>query len=439
MTDSGSQPVHEFKELPSADAPAVVTRPDRVTHPDPDRGMQDETTGGLARYLAAAVLVRLADEGARVGLVLLALDRTGSAGVGGLLIAALLIPHVVAAPAVGWLTDRARQPRIVLVVAAAGFAAALVAAVLLLGRIPLWLVVVSLVLGGCCGPALTGGLSSQLARLVPADRLPRTYGKDSLTYNVSGIAGPAIAGTLAGLWNPAAATITLAAVAAAGAFALAITPFPARSAESDRSGTRAGGASLTAGFRAILTDPVLRVVTAASSLGQLGPGALAVVAAVLAASRGQTAATGWLLTASAAGGLIGSLWWTWRPAPPARAARTVMLSLAGIGAPLAVSALTSQSLILTAGLFAVSGFFLGPFIGAVFTIRQDHAPTDAQAQVFTISAGLKTTTAAAGAALGGAIASIPVPTQLLLVGASPLLASTLGGLALALHHRSAND
>ena len=36
----------------------------------------------LTRYAVAAVLARLADEGARVALVLLALERTGSAAAG---------------------------------------------------------------------------------------------------------------------------------------------------------------------------------------------------------------------------------------------------------------------------------------------------------------------------------------------------------------------
>jgi len=91
-------------------------------------------TRGLQRYLITAVLVRLADEGARVGLVLLALERTKSAAVGGLLVAVLLIPQVVAAPAIGLLTDRARQPRWVLTISVAGFAASLAAVAFLLGR-----------------------------------------------------------------------------------------------------------------------------------------------------------------------------------------------------------------------------------------------------------------------------------------------------------------
>jgi hypothetical protein len=67
------------------------------------------STRALPRYLITAVLIRLADEGARIGLVLLALERTNSAAVGGLLVAVLLVPQVVAAPAIG-LSSRQFSP-----------------------------------------------------------------------------------------------------------------------------------------------------------------------------------------------------------------------------------------------------------------------------------------------------------------------------------------
>jgi hypothetical protein len=64
---------------------------------------------GLGRHVAVAVLVRLADAGARVAFVLLALARTSSPAFGGELVAAVMVPHVVAAPAVGGLADRVRR------------------------------------------------------------------------------------------------------------------------------------------------------------------------------------------------------------------------------------------------------------------------------------------------------------------------------------------
>jgi hypothetical protein len=98
-------------------------------------------------YGAGAVLVRLADEGARVALALLALERAGSAAVGGLLLGAL-----------------------------------------------------------------------------PADRLPRAFGLDSLTYNVAGIAGPAAAAAVSTVASPAGGTYALAGAALAGAALVAALP-----------------------------------------------------------------------------------------------------------------------------------------------------------------------------------------------------------------------
>src|ERR1700760_2834106 len=95
------------------------------------------TGSRLSAYVVAAVTVRLADEGGRVALILLALDRLHRAGTGGLLVAALMIPHVVAAPAVGALIDRTRRPSLVVGGLALGFAAALASTAAVLGRLPL--------------------------------------------------------------------------------------------------------------------------------------------------------------------------------------------------------------------------------------------------------------------------------------------------------------
>ena len=396
-----------------------------------DQARSGASTRALPSYLITAVLIRLADEGARVALVLLALERTDSAAIGGLLVAVLLVPQVVAAPAIGLLTDRARQPRWVLTASVAGFAAALAAVAFLLGRVPMPLVVAVLLVGGCCGPTLTGGLTSQLPSLVASESsLPRAFGADSLTYNVSGIAGPAVAAVIAGAAGAATATVTLAGSAAVGTLVLVTLPIPVHRRSNDQRRP-----PLTAGFRALLVDRVLGTVTASSTLGQLGLGALPVVAAILASRQHQPAVTGWLLTAVAVGALIGSLLWTWRPTQPARSPMTVMIALIGTAVPLALASLATSSLALTAVLFGISGISIGPFTGALFTTRKLHAPEDVQAQVFTISAGLRLTMAAAGAAIGGALAGFPSPTLLIFVASAPLLAGVLGASLLRLTFR----
>jgi MFS family permease len=420
--------VHPNSDTPG-DRTTKVAATDRLMQTAPRSGAR-----GLRRYLIAAVLIRLADEGARVALVLIALQRTNSAAVGGLLVAALLVPQVVAAPAVGLLTDRARQPRWLLTASVVGFAASLAAVALLLGRVPLPVVVAVLLLGGCCGPSLTGGLTSQLSRLVPDASLPRAFGADSLTYNLSGIAGPAVAAIVSGAAGAATATLTLAGSAAAGALVLAILPLPVR----DRR-PKAQHLSLTAGLRALLAGRVLGTVTVASSLCQIGLGALPVIAAVLTSRQHQPAATGWLMTAIAVGALIGSLLWTWRPVRPARTPMTVMVALIGVGVPLAVAAATTSSLALTAILFGISGVSLGPFAGALFTTRRYYAPEELQAQVFTISAGLRLTMAAAGATIGGTLAGLPSATQLIFAASIVLFAGGLGALALVISSKSSSE
>jgi hypothetical protein len=232
--------------------------------------------------------------------------------------------------------------------------------------------------------------------------------------------GPAVAGVTAAAITATAAQYVLAASAAVGALGVASLPLPRRTHPSNA--TRLG---LLSGVREIVQQPTLRTLTLTSSLGQIGPGGLAVVAAVLATSQHRPAGSGLLLTAVAAGAFIGSLLWTWRPIAVDHAPLVTAISMIGIGIPIAIAALT-PSLAATAVLFGLSGLFIGPFGSALFLSRTQYAAPAVRTQVFTIGAGLKVTASALGAALIGFAAGLPAATQLLLVASSPLLAGTLG-------------
>ena len=388
------------------------------------RAAHPVTRGLLPRYLAAAGAARVADEGARVSLVLLALHETNSAAVGAAMVAALLVPHVVAAPLVGSVIDRARRPRWVLAAMVLAFATALLSVAQLVGRSPLWVVLAVLLLGGCCGPAITGGLTSQLPGLVGAEKAPRAFGLDSLFYNVSSMAGPALAGLTAAAAGPRAAQSLLAGSAALGAAGVAALPIAAHPRP-----CRTGRPSHLDGVREILHQRILRLVTLSSALGQLGPGALPIVAALLATSLHRPAASGLLLAAVAAGSLLGSLLWTWHPVAPHRSPLVTTVSMIGIGAPLAGAAAAS-SIGATAVLFGLSGIFIGPFASALFTARSQYAAEAYRTQVFTIGAGLKVTASALGAALIAPLTGLPVWVLLLIVSSSPLLAGLIGTLLL---------
>ena len=376
-------------------------------------------TGPLGRYAVAAAAVRTADEGARIALTLLAMERLDSAALGGGLVAVLLVPHVLAAPGVGLLVDRSRRPGVLIGAAAAAFGLALVSAALALGRLPTPLVLAVLLAGGCCAPALTGGLSSRLAPLVPAQRLPRAFGVDSLTFNTAGIAGPAVAATLAATTSAGPATLALGCAALAGGIGIATLPGDGRTS------TRGRAADPLAGLRVLVGEPVLATVTVSTSFGQLGFGMLPVVVAVAATRAGSPAAAGWLLTAVAAGGLIGSLLWTRWPVPPQRAPRWVVAGLAGAGLPVLLGA-AHPTLPVLAVLFAMAGVANGPMFGALLTTRQHWSPPELRSQVFTLGAGAKITATAAGTALAGTLAGGPTGGQLAVAGAIPLLAAAAG-------------
>ena len=328
----------------------------------------------------------------------------------------------------GLLVDRARQPRWILAVAAVVFGGALAVVALGLGTLPLPVVLAVLFIGGCCGPAVTGALTSQLSRLVPSERLSASFGLEALTYNISGIAGPALAAVLAGTFGAQVAVLALAGCAVVGAAALATLPL--RPTSPDVDGKK--GARLNDGLLAVIRDRILAVVTGASSIGQIGAGALPVIAAVLATRLHNPAFSGWLMTAVAVGALLGSLAWTFRPAAVRHAPLVGMASLVGVGVPLAVAAATTSSLSLSLVLFGVSGLFNGPFAGAIFATRQDRAPEAVRAQVFTIGAGLKLTAAAAGAAAAGLLSSTATGVQLILAAAFLVGSGVVGGALLLL-------
>ena len=383
--------------------------------------------GATARYAAAAIAVRMADEGARVALVLLATERDGSAALGGVLVAALLVPHVVAAPFVGHRVDRSVHPGRVIAGCAAGFGTALAGASVCAGHVSAPAIVVILLIGGCCGPALTGGLTSQLAALVDAGQLPRAFGVDSLTFNVAGIGGPAAAAALASTISPEAAGVVLGAIALTGAGLIALLPLqPGGSVETDAA---TGRVSVMRTVRTLFGHRVLGPVTAATTLGQVGAGALPVVVVVVATRADHPAAAGWILAAAAAGGLAGSLVWTWHPAAPRRASAVVMLGLAGTGLPV-VAAAVSPTVPMMVVMFAASGVANGPFYGALVTTRQRYAPEEIRGQVFTLAAGLKITFAALGAVLAGVISGASSTLLLCGTGGIPVLAAVAGGAAL---------
>lgn len=388
--------------------------------------------GGFGRYLAAALTARFASEGMGMGVVLLALERTGSAAHGAFVLTAWMAPHVLAAPLAGAAAARARRPRLFYAGALAGFTAAVAALAVLLGRAPVPVVLAVAVLGGSCGPVVTGGLSSLVAGLVPeGPGRDRAYGWDASTYNAASVMAPAAVG-LAGAAVSAGPAMGVLAVSAALAAALAASlPYedphgkPREDAYEDpgagppRTAPRAG---LGAGLATLWRVRELRAITSATTLAFVGVGALTTTSVLLARGLGRPGAGGVLMTAFAVGALAGSLTLgRMTSVAPGRLARWAM---AGTGAALGAAAF-APSVALTAAAFAAAGVCDGPLLTATLRIRSEHAPGAVRAQVFTLGAGLKVTAASTGAALVGLAAAAPAWTLLLGIAVLQLAAAAL--------------
>ena len=251
--------------------------------------------------------MRTADSGAAVGLVLLALDPSSqlrnAAAIGGALAAALSAPHLLG-PWVGQRLDRAKDGRQALAAAYLIYAATLAAGALAVGRLPVFVALASVVVAGCCGPLLTGGLSSRLAgiagRRAATPSAARTAGT-RVTYGIGGTAGPAVVAGLGELFGPLAALLGLSAAAALAAVLTLTLP-----AGSGRSAARkALGVWRSAGL--LVTYGPLRRVTTMTMWTAIGIGAMPVIAATLGPHLTGRHGSGATLTlALGVGSLVGS-------------------------------------------------------------------------------------------------------------------------------------
>jgi MFS family permease len=351
------------------------------------------TMSVLARYTGAAALARVADEGARVGLILLALQRTGSAGYGGLLVAALMLPHVLAAPLVGGVADAVRRRRPLYVGGLVCYGTALLGAAFAAG-VSRPVAVVLVVAAGCVAPLLVGGLTSLLGELAPDDP-QRAFGLDATSYGLAGIVGPALVAVLAGRWGATWGMAALTVACLAGAALVATLPI------ADRPARVRDRRKLLAAVPAIWRRPGLGAVTVASTLSQVGMGALALVAALLARSRQHTALAGLLLSTLAVGSLVSSLAYARWPIRRWRPEVVVLLSVLVTGVVLGLVPVFGPTAA-TVLLFAIAGLVNGPMFVSLLAVRDRDAPPEARTQVFTLGAGLRMTAAAAGAAIAGA-------------------------------------
>jgi predicted MFS family arabinose efflux permease len=353
---------------------------------------------GYLRFLGAATFARVADEMFSVGVVLLVLERTGSAALAGALVAAITFPSLVTAPLLGaWLDLRGRR-KLLMMIDQGIASVAILAIALFAGRAPDVLMVTVALAAGLTWPLSFGGFTSLIPAIVPEELLSRANAIEASSFNFALIIGPLLAGGIAGLASPEAAVLTEAALTAATL--LLLVTF-------DRldSGPVRGGGSLMgvvrAGLRALVAVPQLLGTTVAGALNLIGAGFLTVAFPFFCVEHlgVERNAAGVLWAAFAVGSTVGALALVrlQRRHPPHR---IVVASLLAYGF-LMLSWPLAESLPVAVLLIAVAALADGPGLAATFAVRQDWAPRDLQGQIFTTAAGLKVGSFALGAAIAG--------------------------------------
>jgi MFS family permease len=375
---------------------------------------------GLRRYLAGASAARAGDEMSGPALLLLGFALTGRPQTGSGLLACLTIAGAAGGPLLGALLDRSRRPGRLLAATLAAYALGIVALQAAVGRLPTPALAAIALLAGLFGPAVAGGWTAQLPRVVTGRELDRGSALDGLTFSAASLAGPALAaGVAAGIGVRAAV------LAAAGLVVLAVPPAcslsryrPAASAGAPPGDRMSLRRQMAEGFTVIVARRPLLRATVTSAVSYAGIGMLLVCCPLLGAQRLGGAARGALLiSATAVASLAANAILSRRPGG-GRPDTRVLASTLVIGASMAAAALAPGWLTLAA--VALGGAGEGPQLTALLAVRHRETPAHLRGQVYTTAASLKIGGLAAGAALAGPLAGWSVTGCLLIAAATEL-------------------
>lgn len=389
------------------------------------------TVSGLPWYYLAATAARVGDEMVGVAVVLLVLERTGSPGLAGAVVAAYTLPTVLSGPVLGAWLDRTRYRRAALAGNQVMLAAVMLALLATVGTAPGWTAVALAPLVGVLVPMTSGGFTSLLPRFVPAELLGRAHAVEGGSFHAAALLGPAGAATVAATVSPGAAVLAIAGFAAVSVCALTGVPPVGAVRPAAAPGAAPPGllATVRTGLAHLARTPPLRGATLATSTAFVGVGMLTVALPVRVEElTGDAAPSGYVWTAVELGALVGALAWgrwhaRWRPE------RAVLTAVAGyglvmLGWPLAGALTGLLVLALLAGLANGAG------LPALFTTRQRYTPAELYGQISTTGASLKLGGFAVGAAAGGLLVPASGPaTVLAVVAVTQLLAAALGAIA----------
>jgi MFS family permease len=358
-------------------------------------------------------------------LLLLGFAVTGQPATGSALLAGLTIAAAVGGPAFGALLDRSARPDRVLALTLIAYAVGIIVVAATVGRLPVPLVVLIALAAGLFNPAVAGGWTSQLPRVVTGTALDRGFALDAMTYSAASLAGPALAAVIAAGFGARTAVLCAAAlVALAVPSACSLSRYPPAQGGAPRP---APYRQVAAGFAAILTRRPLLRATMTSVVSYVGIGMLLVCCPVLGAQRLGGSARGALLISAIAAASLATNWILAHRPPRRQPDARVLASTLVIGIAMAAAALLPAGAPgwLTVAAIALGGVGEGPQLTALFAVRHRESPEHMRGQIFTTAASLKIGGLAAGSALAGPLAGRSVTACLLIAAGFELCAAAV--------------
>ncbi|CAL9332900.1 hypothetical protein SUDANB43_00105 [Streptomyces sp. enrichment culture] len=351
--------------------------------------------------------------------MLAAFAVTGSTIAASSLLAGITISAAAAGPMLGALLDRADRPGRLLAGALAAYAVGLGMILGGLGRWPFAVTLLIAMVTGLLGPALSGGWTAQLPRVVVGDHLPRANALDAMTFSVASLAGPALAGGVAEASGaPMAVVVSVVLIASALPAAWML---PARPGGVPGVQATSVAGDLVAGVRVIVGRPSLARATLTSSVSCIAQGMLTACIPLLGervlggAGRGAVLLSCVAISALAANVVLARF-------PRSVAPDTVIWASALVQAAALALAAWGQPVVLVVAVL-IAGTGEGPQLAALFAVRHREAPEHLRGQIFTTGASLKITGFALGAAVAGPVAAWSLPGALALAAGVAVFAA----------------
>ncbi|GJF32630.1 MFS transporter [Kitasatospora sp. NE20-6] len=374
----------------------------------------------VAAMLTSTLVGRLPTAMAPIALLLAVRAEGGSVLVGGILSALFALSAAIGQPLLGRLVDRTRLAPVAAVSAVLSGAAFGALAFLGCTAHPLAGAALT-VLAGAMTPPLEAGLRALWPRLVPDPRKQHTaFTLDSVSQEITFIAGPLLATVLCQLVSPTAALAACAVVGTAGSLAVA-TRTPARWAPTARHAVHWLGP--------LRSHSLLLLLAAMLCMGT-SLGAFHVMALAVGSANGIGWLSGLMSAAQATGSLIGGL--LYARAPLSLPLPKQLLWAAG-GYALCFTPLLLTAPPLLSVLFSIcAGLFVAPLLAITFMLSDRLAPAGTAAEAAAWVVAIIGVGQALGASLTGrlaadgttAAAAVPVLAAVL-TAAVPLLRTTL--------------